>query len=292
MTPRSRPQSLPTTWMTMDEESFQTRILLGSRQGSHRVQNPLLSYQLIKGIGGQVLGRAALSAEMTEFETHDFDEGLVTVGGFRSCRLSGISGVFVGSSIRAARDVAVPLVPYPSLKEWANSQRERYVREECPLQTKCGIAVVLQSMGLQPTGLPVALNNSGWRTFEQIAKDASLFEEFLLTGSSAIGFTIGRNNKAELNANVLVTFHTGNICVQAGVNDDDWPPIERDWKFVYEGFYPTTLQAAVIEALASGWQCALAEVLKASTLRARQRVIGTFSGRPLEMRVDVIRKPT
>lgn len=276
-------------WMRMDQESFRTRILLGS-PGRHRVRNPLLSYQIIRGIGGQVLGRAALSAEMTAFEDHDFDVGIITVGGFRSCALSGISGVLVGSPIRAARDVAVPLVPYPILKEWAESQRERYVREECPMETKCGIGVVLQSLGLQPTGLPVALNNSGWRTCEQIAEDASLFEEFLLAGSTIIGLEIGLNNKAELNANVLITFNTSNICVQSGGNVD-WPP-RRDWKSVYRDFYPNTLQAAVIEALANGWQCTMLEVLEASTPRAEPRVIGAFSGRPVKVDVDVIRKPT
>jgi hypothetical protein len=286
-------------WITMDEEQFRTRISRGDwEQVGRSFRNAASSdCQIIKGTDGEVLGRAALSGT-TEEDSYVFHEGIVTVGGFRSCGLSGISGVFAGSPVRAARDAAVPLIPYPILKEWAESQRERYVRGEYPAEVNCSVAAVLYVMGIQPNGLPIARNKDGWRTREEIARDAGLYQEFIVVSSFTVRFEVGTSNKAELYPNVLIANFGSPAILQGGRNSgvSEWPAIERDWKSDRKGVYPGTLQAAVIEALASGWQCSVSEVLEANSFEddktSRSRVIGTVSGRPLEVGVNVIRKPT
>lgn len=68
--------------------------------------------RMLKDEQGTIVGRAALSIRSHSLHFHsdsddDFMTGIVTVGGLRSTRLSGVPGVMVGEPMRAARDDAV-----------------------------------------------------------------------------------------------------------------------------------------------------------------------------------------
>jgi hypothetical protein len=104
-------------------------------------------------------------------------QGIVTVGGLRACELTNIVGVLVGSSLRAARDVAIPTIPTQTLHEWAQNQREARSREANAPEFKARIAALVVALGVDPGDLPIVRGAGGWLTSDQLTKTTKLFEE-------------------------------------------------------------------------------------------------------------------
>ena len=82
-------------------------------------------------------------------------QGMFTVGGLRACELTNIVGVLVGSSLRAAPDVAIPTIPTQTLHESAQNQREARSREANAPEFKARIAALVVALGVDPQDLPI-----------------------------------------------------------------------------------------------------------------------------------------
>jgi hypothetical protein len=306
-------------WITIDSKDFLRRIWrprnifrghnpLASEEESDPLRDQVVTtnfealaenLRLIKDSSGNVVGRACVYAAYDHRLT-DYQTGLVSVGGLRSCGLEGIAGLFIGNPTRAARDNAVPVITNDVLAGWASEQSSLAENVENDPRRLMQYASVIRRCGGRVGGLPIAQNSHGWVTFKDIVDWSGALDEVLLLESN----WIQRGNKhyrqpIELNGDVLAS----TLYPRSLMSDDDdmyfeeWPEVEvGEHSDFYTAYDFTSLKGAIIEALASAWSVDVNEVLKASNYLERKsrfvREVGKYSEKPFLVEVDIIKKPS
>jgi len=95
--------------------------------------------------------------------------GTVTVGGLAACDLRGIAGVLSGTSERAARDYATPIVSGEILAAWATEQALLVPSLYDSPEDQMDCATVIKRCGGQTAGLPVAKYERAYVSMEEIS---------------------------------------------------------------------------------------------------------------------------
>ena len=116
------------------------------------------------------MGRACvgLSEKRSRGTTHTAAlQGVVTVGS-RACAVSGIAGVLSGSSERAARDFAIPIVSASALSEWATEQARIVPRLYDNPEDQMECAVIIRRCGGKTAGLPVTKYEGAYLSADEI----------------------------------------------------------------------------------------------------------------------------
>jgi len=253
---------------------------------------------ILRTAEGRPVGRAAIWQGSGHFSVHA--AGVVTVGGLRACTLNGIVGLLLGSSSRVGRDAAIPIVPIPVLSRWAKEEGDARLREGHGAKVLESIAEVLNALGGEPTGLPIARTDSGWVTQENIEELAKSIDEALLVHDAAVDLVGGQVFDVELKQGVFAA-GMGRIVILGSFPgfywfELDWPPAQDVEVWENKKFLSRSMAGAVIRSLAKGWGCSPAEVAKKSTFYSdRERVkreIGMLGGKPYLENVHIIRKPT
>jgi hypothetical protein len=108
-------------------------------------------------------------------------QGVVTVGGLRACNLSGIAGVLLGSSERAARDYAIPIVSASALSEWATEQALIVPRLYGNPEDQMECAVIIRRCGGQTAKLPVAKYEGVYLSADEICAMTLPDEVYLMS---------------------------------------------------------------------------------------------------------------
>jgi hypothetical protein len=250
--------------------------------------------RLIHDVSGSVIGRACIVPRgSNDFPTYS---GVVSVGGFRSCQLSGIAGVLEGSAVRAARDVARPSVDSGRLAEWASEQSGLVngAITDPALAIEC--ADYIRRCGGYTGQLPIAFSSRGWMNFEDISNWNDLPDEVYLLQDAALSLERRKHKEFYLNENILAVnvgsvgvIQTGSMNVHSYIR---WPQIEGGAL----GFHSETLAGAAIEALAHAWSSTVEEVLKVSILGTDDdtenvREVGIGDGKVIKLDVYIIRNP-
>lgn len=249
--------------------------------------------RVVKDSSGAIIGRACISARNADMDYHINDRGVVTVGGFRTTDLTGISGILIGTSQNAARDIAVPVIDTRALAEWATDQADLVLNVYDDLKLLEDCAQIVRLCGGDTRNLSIAYGTSGWVSAEDINVWQDIPNEILLVQDASLSLGRMRFGEIKLYKHVLAV-------------DMGWPGVLQNRLSAFHvqwpefadsglGFHSKSLEGAVIETLSKKWGKSLEDILAASSFSDDdedvEREIGTANGQPIIERVDIIRKP-
>lgn len=291
-------------WQTLDAFEFLKRIPVRDweRKFSHEDVDDLRrkaanNLRFLRDRNGNIIGRALVTVSFaSHIEPHIDLSGMVTIGGLKSCTLSGIAGVLVGVPLRASRDVAKPIVETDELKQWAQEQSTLVpsLWEEEKTQAAC--AQNIRLCGGDTGNLPICVNKGNWCSATQIRSRKNLPDKVVLVDHFSIDYHFEHVEDYTLNDNVFVT-RVGGIPVLLQTPFhwmvDRWPP-DTNTNFIGErGYIGLSLGGAVLESIAQAWDLDIKTLVQNNDLTRESKVaIGaTGSGRVLKERAIVVTKP-
>ena len=218
---------------------------------------------------------------------------MVTVGGFRSCGPYGVGGVLLGSSIRAARDVARPIVEGEVLERWASEQARLARSVFSDPDQLFEIASVIRMLGGHLSDLAVAQSRQGWYSLADVKELASASDEFMLVQDAAFSLDL-KDDISLLNEGSSSRIQ-GTRAFCSRIHQTfyvDWPSFVQVENWGEWRFHLRTLEGAVIEALCDGWAVPIGQVLDASEASTDQRplhrMVATRDCRPVDLHVSAV----
>ena len=200
-------------WQTLDAFEFLKRIPV--RDWEHKFSHEDVddfrrkaanNLRFLRDRNGNIIGRALVTVgHVGHMGPHIDLSGIVTIGGLKSCTLSGIAGVLVGMPLRASRDVAKPIVETDELKRWAQEQSTLVpsLWEEEKTQAAC--AQNIRLCGGDTGDLPICLNKGNWCSAMQIRSRKDLPNKVVLVDHFSIDYHFEHVEDYTLNDNVFVT---------------------------------------------------------------------------------------
>jgi hypothetical protein len=259
--------------------------------------------RLMKSVSGEVVGRACVS--VMSHNRKDFSNvyghvtsGVVTIGGFRSCELSGICGVLVGRPHTAARNIGVPVADLDTFQPWASEQAELIFKDSLDSEYQSDCASTIRALHGSTQKLHIAEGKGGWKSADGLSRE-NLDDEILILQDASLSLERRAVGEIELHKNVFAVDMGITGILQTDRHDIwvDWPPEDssekiwsRDWIF-----HSRSLQGALMEAIATAWGIPLRQVLKTSQQctdnKSIKKEIGLCNGKPVVLSVDVIRRP-
>ncbi|MCY3868923.1 MAG: ATP-binding protein [Gemmatimonadetes bacterium] len=291
-------------WQTLDAFEFLKRIpvLDSERNFSHEDVDVFRrkaadNLRCLRDRSGNIIGRALVTVGFAgHIEPYIDLSGIVTIGGLKSCTLSGIAGVLVGMPLRASRDVAKPIVETDELKRWAQEQSTLVpsLWEEEKTQAAC--AQYIRLCGGDTENLPICLNKGNWYSATQIRSRKDLPHQVVLVDHFSIDYNFEHVEDYTLNDNVFVT-QVGGIpgLLQSRVRwtEVHWPQDTNTNFFLGSGSPNLTLGGAVLESIAQAWDLNIKTIVQNNDLEREPKVaIGvTGNGRVLKERAIVVTKP-
>lgn len=218
--------------------------------------------------------------------------GVCAIGGLAACRLYGIVGVLAGTSERAARDVATPVVSRQTLAAWATEQASlvAFIYEDPEDQMDC--AAIVRRCGGQTLELPIARYGDSYVSFNRIAH-MSLPDEVLLVDSDQIR-DIEELHGFEFAPGVFITV-TGRWqgMFETPVIPPEWPDTLVSLWGEGAPYVAITLSGRVVEAIAVSWGTSLDKLARHAFDRSKQReqrTIGRISSQEIKKRVIVLHR--
>jgi hypothetical protein len=284
-------------WKVMDGIGLLSRMApLSPAAKSSEVQELLgraaSNLRLLRGDGGEVVGRACISVGMRAGFWRLTDLlGVVTIGGLRAHGLSGIVGILTGRPLRASRDSAMPLVSESVLKQWADEQAEIVpsLWNSPELQLAC--AENIRYCGGSTKGLPIALHRGKWVSAAEIALMHSFPDAAVIVDGLLLGAEPNRLESYTLEDTVFVS----NTLVVLRMKDEEsgtveqWPPSNKRLMSIRNPeLSPQSLAFAVVEALSVAWETPIEKVLAANSFDWEDGVVIGREG-DREIRSKVIR---
>jgi hypothetical protein len=209
----------------------------------------------LPGSTGDLAGRAAVTPRSFVVERRDELEigealsGAVSVGGLRACYLTGISGVLLGRSLRAARDAAEPVVPPEALATWASEQADLVESAAFVPDELIDCAEIIRLCGGDTRGLPIAEVDGGLVSFAQVVDWARDLDEVALVHDAGLHLERRYHGEFDLHRNVIATARGVPGVLQTGRESPvSWPerPEGADMRLL-------TLTGAVVVAIAEAW---------------------------------------
>lgn len=286
-------------WKTMDGERLLRRLAPEhdltpwmSRQMDRLI--PLTARNLVglQDRSGDVIGRAAVIP--TDLY---IDFGAVVDGGLRVCSISKIGGILQGSTVTAARNVAIPTVDPQALAEWASGQQGLLLKYEgdnaadVDLSDLAEAADVIARCGGIIGPLPVAESADGWLSVDDIREWDPMPDEVVLVERQDIEDVTTDLGPLRLGPHVLACGRENAFIIQEG-QGLKWP----DPVFFDEApFRNRSTLSLVASLLAENWSASLAEVLAVSTVSRYPDfnwvVVGTIDGKDIERSAHILRNP-
>ncbi|MDO8343990.1 MAG: ATP-binding protein [Cellvibrio sp.] len=244
---------------------------------------------------GRAIGRGFLSGLSRYYgrEHQASIEGVVEVGGFRTSGLTGIIGFFSGVTMRASRDIAIPIANGFLLKEWATKQSDallNYTNEE--EQIEC--SSIIRALGGNPRNLVVAIHRDGGLNIQDFnAKLEKIDGEIVFVSNNSFFLLAREHGKIALNENVFVVNSGIPGILQVGRMEDDWidwPSKETEW------FHEGSIKGLLMEKLSSVWKCSLGALIDSSATSDDEKIFSYVIGKVKRKnitckRVDIFRKP-
>lgn len=265
------------------------------------VENLARNLRFIKDQEGNLVGRvcigiSSLGLALLEGDYGEPWSGVVTAGGLRSASLTGVPGVLIGETTRAARDIAIPIAEPQQLAKWASEQATLLGEIPAEPRTKMEIAQLVRLFpGADTKELPIARDADGWITASDIRSWEHPPDELLLSYLSMIGRF--ENVRVSLNQNVIAVSVGTPVILQAREHGsvERWPNTTTySGEVREEELVKGTLEGAVIEALAEAWDTTVGAILEVSEVFGDRKVreIGVLTdAQSVEERVSIVRNP-
>jgi hypothetical protein len=282
-------------WKTISNVEFARRIPVTSRldmideedQAAFR-DRAANNLRLLYDVNGEVIGRAMISGGFRIGDHRYLLEGVITTGGLRTCPLHGISGALAGTPVRAARDVAIPIVSDIELKRWAEEQIDLIpnLSENPEFLESC--AQIIRLCSGDTRSLPICINKDTWCSAQDIAGSADLPREVIIADHRDVDrFRLLKSYK--LNENVFLT--TFNILqglfFEWQLPTLNYPELSRGTRY-----FMATLAGGLIEAISESWRIPVKDLISSNILDIERGIkIGNCEGVELEASVLRIVKP-
>lgn len=254
---------------------------------------------LIKEDDGRIIGRLLLLKKADQEIERQIMGGIVTVGGFRTSRLTGLMGILIGRSDRASRDIGIPIISPDKLSEWATCQADILSNSKLLLDEKTEIecASIVRRCGGNTKGLKIVHHKNGTVNYDglkYIIKNMNA-SSYLVVQDSAVSIYERRNSsKIEFLENVFWVDAGAPAVLQTGNMIDDiyWPVKNR----VLDWFASITLQGLIIEALSEVWGNSIEEIRNFSDISSNDREfeasVGYDDGKSVIFgHIDIMKKP-
>lgn len=249
-------------WVTIPSIELVVRIIGESRfqMLSEELKQSIINFsknmKIIEEEDKKIVGRAFIYSNLYKDTYSDsigkvFLNGIVTDGGLRSSELNGIMGILIGSSNRASRDCATPIVSEKALTSWANEQAillskytlDPFAEENC--------ASSIRLMKGDTAQLKIAVYKNRWvnrhELKEVIKKDN--YEEYLLVSRD---FDFYNHNSSEI-PNLCLKENV--ISVQQGIMGllSAYKPFNVTFWPKCDDHISTSLEGLVKEIIADVW---------------------------------------
>ena len=256
------------------------------------IQKSYVNLRLLKDNKGRIYGRAMISLGYATHVSNILDlSGVVTVGGLRACGLSGITGILIGTPVKASRIDALPGVPSKLLKDWANEQADliKNVWEKPELQAAC--AQYIRICGGDTKNLPICLNKNKWLSAQDIIKLKDLPDRIIILDHFSIEYETKLLKSFELYDHIFITRSSGIPgLLQARV---PWPRnLETNFAWGNSSL-AENLAGVIIESIAKVWKVPLKQIKKFNSLKREKEVeVGKTEGRAVALSGLIINKPT
>jgi hypothetical protein len=221
------------------------------------------------------VGRAAITPSPFAHDAFEAIEGVVTVGGLRACHTTYVAGLFLGTSERAARDSAMPVVPSDTLADWASGQAAlaKQTWAEPELQYECAAAIAL--CGGDTADLPIGLIEGRWLSAEQVEAWALGLNEIVVVQDAHASIERSKPGDFQLVDNVIATSGGQPALLQTRETWLDWPTGAWNGRLS-----SSSLMGRVATATAKAWSMSLEELEQLSEFATDdQDVHGTIATR-------------
>lgn len=288
-------------WITLDAEAFLKRICDYEKNNDVKSQFPIEYKMILDNLSiiydskGKIIGRGALCRRFISKKRLISINGVVTIGGARSCNLSGIAGVLIGESERASRDIALPIISTTDLRGFVESQLEKLSNYTISDEIQIEYAQISRAL-CGKTGLTkIAQFRDGYLNYNELVDYVKQqnCEQYILVQDAAISnYEREGNQKISLENNVFCM-----SMVIPGILQTKNPYSSRNWPKRAEtyNFYDYTLKGRVIEAIADAWECTVEELYSFSDFSDDDNkfsdVIGTCNGKDVVMNhISIIKK--
>ena len=252
---------------------------------------------ILKEKDGRIVGRLFLYKEERRKKERLSIEGIVTIGGMRSSGLTGLSGILIGKSHTASRDLGIPIVSSDMLNEWATNQADLLSKLDLDPATEIECASVIRCLGGNTLSLKIAYHSSGLISFDELKSiiTKTNYDNYIVVQDAAISnYEKDFYNKISFFDNVIwVSMGTPGILQTRSVDYFiQWPNDDDNTKY---WFHSRSLEGLTTEAFSQIWQKSVDEILSVSDCSSDENSykasVGTAHGKPVILdHVDFIKK--
>ncbi|WBX78371.1 ATP-binding protein [Tenacibaculum ovolyticum] len=227
------------------------------------------------------------------------DSGIVTLGGLRSCDLTGLIGIFKGSPARASRDIGIPIISFEGLEKWATSQAKLLHKLELDFETQIDCSSVIRVCGGSTEDLKVVHHKTGCLNYKEmiaIIKQLNLNQYLIVQDAAISNYEQDNNCKIDINSNVIwVSMGTPGILQTRNRNHFIWWPEKRAF-FGDEETFSASLEGLTTMALCEHWNCSIPEINSSSKISSDKKRIDGIIGMNKDKEVlidylDIMIKP-
>lgn len=290
-------------WISISPLKFVKRIIGNSffnklsKDEKELISDISKNLRLIKDDKSNILGRGLIYRE--EYKSGKKEErlsfnGVVTVGGMKTTDLSGLLGIFIGTSYRASRDIGIPIAKGETISKWATEQANLLASQQLNNETQVTCASIIRACGGQIGELNFAFHKTGLINYPKLKELISITkkEEFLIIWKHAVGrYEKDHNCKVDLFDNVFAVDGSVPGIMQTRNSEHfiSWPKDNWGW------FHSKSLHGIIIEAISECWGIEVTDVLNQSNIssdyKSYSASIGKANGKDvIEDNLDVMKK--
>lgn len=289
-------------WQYMNSNDF-IRRLLGQNNVSRLAEEKpdvlsLLCNNLrfLKEESGEIVGRACLYRH--EIGVHrERIRGIVTIDGFSTTESSGIVGVLKGTTERASRDIAVPIVTPNELERWGIEQANLLISINCTDNMQLEIADLYCMLSQKASDIKIALWKSNYVNYNQIVEQVKKkkYSKYIIVHDAAVSnWEHKYNKKIILDENVYAcsmgmpaVLQTRNV-----YHTNFWP---KNYLYFSDKVSCAVVENHVIKAICEGCDYSFEHIMKYAEFSTDDKqysaIIGYCEDSPVEMHVDIINLP-
>lgn len=236
----------------------------------------------LKDEAGTLYGRACIMPRRDRYYWAS-EPGIVTAGGLKAARLSRIGGVFLGSPLTVARNIAMPDAPASVLRTWATQQAELLAESDIPDFEKMTAAGIVMAFGGEIGDLPIIERGGECLNFQRLTDAIRETSEVCVYDGHSIDYDEDSDNvhprdfsnsfEQDPEIFMLSKYESGIL----KVGNMEWPECVSD---LYLGDRPRTYVEALRNAFVAAWgEC--------PEPTDDDREVGTVSGSEITRTVQV-----
>lgn len=286
-------------WLSMRADEFLQR-LIGQKRIEQLVKEKPDEYELlcnnttiIKEENDTIVGRACLWIN-EKWQGRNSIEGNVTVDGFEITELRGIIGILKGSTEKASRDIAIPILSQEALDRWIEEQAKLIVSMPLSHEEQIEIASFACALSSKITELKIARWKDTYVNYSQIVEIVrkQKCEQYYIVQDAAV-HNWERDEKKQLNLadNVFVCamgcpgiLQTGNVHAYV-----TWPSFRENNQ---RKMWCAVVEKQIIHAIAEASNSSLDSILDTMQFSdddiKYSAIVGEADNNNIEMRVDVV----